>query len=655
MILKTSSKTGATQDINCKARVSKTVRVAKSTAKDGQATRSTNKSRDVEIEKIKPGRASGLARKGRCRTPIENSEYANVLASGKAASSPSSPSSTAAESVEQKPLSKGRGCLRGAPGGSGRALALRCARRPRASAGDGRTDASGGGSKLRMQSLKHGQTSENTERTTPERVLPRAQDVNICTAALASSDSARTTPERVLPRAQDDCQKVVHLSSAVANSLEPPTRSRTQDSRGAQEERCTVSHSESSSSVEQVSHHAEATFSDVKQATGVLANVRTAENRAMPKRYVGIDLGKKPRYCEIREEGVVARGILSKPDDLEALLGPNTAPATVAFEACREAWHYHDLLTSWGHKVLVVDTTRVRSLGIGHHKRKNDRIDAEVLARAVQSGRVPLAHVLSPERRQMREDIAVRRALVQTQAEYVTTIRGMLRSWGVHVPSCDTNNFVSKVEAAKRNQILSKHRYTQILPLLSALRTITPQVDELDKKLQTTVDTIDVAQILVTCPGVGSVVACSYISVIDQASRFHTAHQVESYLGLVPSEDTSGKRKLGSITKAGNGYLRALLVQAAWNVLRVRGDDPIKIWGQNISKRRGKRIAAIAVARRLAGVLWAMWRDGTAYDPAQLGKDTSRGLKNQAKRIHSTVARLSSDTVPQGGPTQQVA
>ena len=124
----------------------------------------------------------------------------------------------------------------------------------------------------------------------------------------------------------------------------------------------------------------------------------------------------------------------------------------MAIEACREAWHVHDELTEWGHQVLVVDTTRVRQLGIGQHQRKNDRIDAEVLARAVERGGIPLAHVLSPQRRQMRHELSIRRALVETRAQYVTTIRGILRAQGIRLPTCEVEHFGDKLAGAKLDE-----------------------------------------------------------------------------------------------------------------------------------------------------------------------------------------------------------
>jgi transposase len=147
---------------------------------------------------------------------------------------------------------------------------------------------------------------------------------------------------------------------------------------------------------------------------------------------------------------------------------------------------------------------------------------------------------------------------------------------------------------------------------------------------------------LTTTPGVGPIVAASFVSVIDAAQRFRSAHQVESYLGLVPSEDTTGgKRRLGSISKQGNSYLRALLVQAAWTILRQSArTDPLQRWALAIAERRGKRIAVVALARRLAGVLWAMWRDSTVYEPELAAKSGARGLRKAAQSMELRAAAL---------------
>lgn len=166
-------------------------------------------------------------------------------------------------------------------------------------------------------------------------------------------------------------------------------------------------------------------------------------------RSVALDLGaKKIAYCEVLGGKVIERAMVSSLSSLEPMLGPKARPARVAIEACREAWFVHARLTEWTNEVLLVDTTRSRRLGIGQHRRKNDRIDAEVLALAVERGGIPLAHLLSPHRQELRRQLSVRRALVETRAQYVTTIRGLAREHGCTLRSCDTEHFVANMRKA---------------------------------------------------------------------------------------------------------------------------------------------------------------------------------------------------------------
>lgn len=120
-----------------------------------------------------------------------------------------------------------------------------------------------------------------------------------------------------------------------------------------------------------------------------------------------------------------------------------------------------------------------------------------------------------------------------------------------------------------------------------------------------------------TAPGVGPVTALAFVAALDDVTRFGGAHQVESYLGLVPSEYSSGERQhRGRITKRGNARMRWLLVEAGWRILRSRRSEcaSLRAWAMQIAARRGKRIAVVALARRLSGILYAMWRDGTEYE-----------------------------------------
>jgi len=117
-------------------------------------------------------------------------------------------------------------------------------------------------------------------------------------------------------------------------------------------------------------------------------------------------------------------------------------------------------------------------------------------------------------------------------------------------------------------------------------------------------------------PGVGPVTALRFAASVDDVSRFPTAHAVESYVGLVPGEYQSSERQHRlAITKAGSVRLRWALVQAAWSARNTRPDDPMVIWSREVEKRRGKKVAVVALARKLAGILFALWRDQSVYDP----------------------------------------
>jgi transposase len=174
-----------------------------------------------------------------------------------------------------------------------------------------------------------------------------------------------------------------------------------------------------------------------------------------------------------------------------------------------------------------------------------------------------------------------------------------------------------------------------IAPLAALLEQLDVQIRLADAKLVHLCNREPLVLRLMTAPGVALIVAAAFVSVVDDARRFKTAHEVEAYLGLVPSENSSGdRRRIGAITKQGNRYARSMLLEAGWSVLRSRKeDDPLKRWGDAVASRRGRNIAAVALARRIAGVLWALWRDGTVYEPAKVGRASASGIRANAQDL----------------------
>jgi transposase len=228
--------------------------------------------------------------------------------------------------------------------------------------------------------------------------------------------------------------------------------------------------------------------------------------------------------------------------------------------------------------------------------------------------------------------------LVETRAQLITTARGLCRELGQPLRSCVVKQFLAHVSKTT----LSPEASAVLAPLLKSIETVSVECEVAERQLAALATQEPVIGLLTTVPGVATIVASAFVSVIDDAGRFEHAHQVESYLGLVPGENSSGgKRRVGAITKQGNRYVRSLLVESAWTILRRSpANDPLRQWAQAIVQRRGSRIAVTALARRLAGVLWAMWRHDTFYDPRILASAGEHSLKRAAQSLDERAQAL---------------
>ena len=152
--------------------------------------------------------------------------------------------------------------------------------------------------------------------------------------------------------------------------------------------------------------------------------------------------------------------------------------------------------------------------------------------------------------------------------------------------------------------------------LLFAIEELTEQIEQASSELEDLAKGNEVCERLMSAPGVGPISALRFWAALDDIGRFPSAHAVESYLGLTPGENSSSERKRKtSITKAGAPHVRRTLTQACWSAMRHRPNDPLVLWTKQVADRRGKAIAIIAMTRKLSGILYALWRDGTRYNP----------------------------------------
>jgi len=245
-------------------------------------------------------------------------------------------------------------------------------------------------------------------------------------------------------------------------------------------------------------------------------------------------------------------------------------------------------------------------------KVKTDKRDARTLAEALRLGAYRVTHRVSAVQRHVRSELLVRDALVRTRTRYVSLIKAAVRREGLRLSQGEAERTASKVRAIElREEVLQ-----ELAPILEVLSPLNREIEAADQRLEQLGKKDPVVRRLMTAPGVGPVTALAFVAVLDEITRFPGAHQVESYLGLVPSEYSSGERQhRGRITKRGNARMRSLLVEAGWRILRSRKSEcaALKAWAMRIAARRGKRIAVVALARRLSGILYAMWRDGNEY------------------------------------------
>ena len=204
----------------------------------------------------------------------------------------------------------------------------------------------------------------------------------------------------------------------------------------------------------------------------------------------------------------------------------------------------------------------------------------------------------------------MREGLVECRTTIVNTVRGWIRAQARRLPSGDVGTFPKRM----RETIADRPAFVE--RLLISIEELTKQIDLADEELAAHAKADATCERLMSVPGVGPVTSMRFAATVDEIGRFANAHQLESYLGLVPGERSSGDRKrTTSITKAGSAKMRWALVQACWSARRWARGDPMVQWAEEIERRRGKRIAIVALARKMAGILYAIWRDGTIYQP----------------------------------------
>jgi transposase len=274
------------------------------------------------------------------------------------------------------------------------------------------------------------------------------------------------------------------------------------------------------------------------------------------------------------------------------------------------------LLSELGHEVIVAHARNVRL--IGESRKKDDRMDAQTLARLARID----PQLLSPVKHRSAKaqaDLTVIRAragLVRARTALVNTARGLAKSYGERLRGCNVRNV-----NPEKAEGLSPELQKALGPLLAASAALSEQIAEYNERIeQMAKESYPQTALLQQVKGVGTLIALTFLLTLEDAHRFQKSRDVGCYLGLQPGRRNSGQSEPQMhISKEGDPYLRTLLVQGAQHILGPFGIDcDLRRWGLKLAERgarSGKKRAIIAVARKLAVLLHHLWVSGEVYEP----------------------------------------
>lgn len=335
--------------------------------------------------------------------------------------------------------------------------------------------------------------------------------------------------------------------------------------------------------------------------------------------YGAIDLHMRYSWIRIIDaDGTVLRE-QRVPTSREAFVRvfEGLGPMRILLETGTESEWVAEALEAAGHAVIVADPNFAPMYGELRRRVKTDRRDVMALAEANRRGWYRATHRASAPQREIRRVLRARRQCVQMRTGTVSLIRALLRQAGFRVTTTAPQQLPTRVARLSLPAALAE----TVAPLGRIIETLSAEIRALDHRLEQIAAADPVVERLQTVPGVGPIVAMTFRATLDDITRFAHAGKVSAALGLVPREDSSAERRhRGHITKAGPSELRSLLVQAAWSCWHTRASVTLRAWVERIAARRGKRIAVVALARRLSRIMFAIWRDGSVFRAEALAK-----------------------------------
>ena len=338
--------------------------------------------------------------------------------------------------------------------------------------------------------------------------------------------------------------------------------------------------------------------------------------------HVGLDISqRKTAICVVNDKGkIVAEGnALTLPSDIYSWLVGKGIDLTGIQGVCLEAGAMSSFiykgLQAFGLPVVCVETFQAHQF-LKAQRNKTDKNDARGLAQFMRMGGdyirpVTVKDTIAQEDRML---LTLRQKYVKEKIAIENAITGVLKPFGIIVPrrSASVDNFCNAyAETIAKAESLGPALREAVLQSLDAYRAVNDILNKITKQIERIAREHPVCRRLMTAPGVGPVVALSFVTAIDTPHRFRKSQDVGAYLGLTPKKNQSGEIDCdGGISKFGSSMTRVHLVQAATSLLyHSKKWSSLRAWGMKIAKKRGYHIARIAVARKLAVILHRMWVD----------------------------------------------
>lgn len=385
--------------------------------------------------------------------------------------------------------------------------------------------------------------------------------------------------------------------------------------------------------------------SDCKLTKTVLRELRQRAEQG--RLTIGLDLGdRNTHYCVLDEKGeaLIQSKLVTTKTGLNSLL-EQLPPTRVVLEVGTHSPWASRHVAGMGHEVIVANPRKVAL--INQSRRKNDKLDAEKLARL---GRVdpkllaPIQHREEDVQRDLME-IRIRQVLVESRTKMVNSARGQIKSLGYRLGSCDCDQVGVELAAE-----LPEAERKAVEPLLEAVADLTQRIKAAEERIHRVAQRYPEIELLTVIYGVGELTALAYVLTIEDAERFGKSREVGPYLGMVPGQSQSGdKDPQQRITKQGDRMMRWLLVQSAHCILKHGApDSDLRRWGlakleehkqeqerqsgKKVTKAKGKKRVVVAVARRLGVLMHVLWANGEVYDPLYGAKQQAAQAAKAAKK-----------------------